>query len=334
MGVELLETYAENYRLQLKFSFFTKAMGTQQLCDQFGILSNDELLLLEAPTMIERVRKHSNVPSPPMYRLESVTPTRIMEFFKSYAEGTWPRYFRSSLPRPVSPIFAESGSIRELSAWDFVQTVHDPRVAVLVVFVSANCEACDEFAGAFREVAAHVRAAQKKAPESSLFRHLTVARIDQSTNEHPELVKGTPWLRYWPKGAKKKPLDVELRSVDSIIDYLEEQLAEESELEVGHVDDICPSGVEPSECAGQKQKQPIEIAQQIGQEKPRIKLSQPAPELAKGYLSSSKVLDIEKQAVKVLAPSSASTTLKVHAPSSGSTSRSYLSTEADLDEEG
>ena len=48
----------------------------------------------------------------------------------------------------------------------------------------------------------------------------------RSNNEHTELIKGTPWLRFWPRGTGSGPkryLDVELRSVESILDFLDEQ---------------------------------------------------------------------------------------------------------------
>lgn len=38
----------------------------------------------------------------------------------------------------------------------------------------------------------------------------------RSNNEHTELIKGTPWLRFWPRSIgsrSKRSTDVELRSV-------------------------------------------------------------------------------------------------------------------------
>lgn len=96
---------------------------------------------------------------------------------------------------------------------------------MLVEFVSEKCEACDEFDAAYREVAQKVqnrRLLQGRRPSMS---RVVIARIDQSNNEHTELIKGTPWLRFWPRktGGPKRYLDVELRSVESILDFLDEQ---------------------------------------------------------------------------------------------------------------
>jgi len=220
--VKALEPYADMYSNRLKFTFFTKAPGTQQLCDKYGIWTNDEVLLLEKPGE-ENTRAHSNVPGAPKYRLEGVTPSRIERFFHEYAAGTWPRFFKSARPEPI----LHYGTIRELTGWDFVSVVEDPATSVLVEFVSQNCSACDEFAGPFQELALKVQAESQKA--RSAIGSPTLARMDQSINEHPVLVKGTPWLRYWPRGHRKQPVDVELRSVSSILDFLEERAMEETE---------------------------------------------------------------------------------------------------------
>lgn len=221
--VEALRRYAAKFHARLKFTFFTKTGGTQQLCDLHGVWTNDELLLLETPQDV-KTREHSNAPLAPKYRLEGVTPQRVEEFFESYAAGAWPRYYKSSSARTQSLSVSRSG-IRELTGWDFKETVDNPVSSVLVCFVSANCEACEEFAKPYEEVARRVKDAQRGM--GALLSHAVVARIDQSKNEHPELVRGTPWLRYWPRGRRKRPVDVELRSPDSILTFLEEQAMDE-----------------------------------------------------------------------------------------------------------
>lgn len=221
--VHELEAFAEIHRSRLKFTFFTKAPTTQELCKSVGVWTNDELLLLEDPRQGGR-RAHSHVPGAPKYRLEEVTPTRIREFFQAYAAHKWPRYLQSATPRAPPAL---RHSVRELTGWDFVETVHDPNYGVLVEFVSANCEACEEFAKAYQEVAQRLSDVVRR--EDSVLSRTLIARIDQSANEHTELIRGTPWMRYWPRGHRKRPVDVELRNVDRILAFLEEQAAAEAE---------------------------------------------------------------------------------------------------------
>jgi len=201
--IAALEPYAHTYRHRLKFTFFTKAAGTQELCDANGILTNDELLILERPGEIKRLGKHSNVPVSAKFRLEGVTTSRLQRFFDDYAKGVLPRYFISADPRPTTPIL--QNGIRTLTSWDFAETVNDPHASVLVVFVSEKCDACDEFAGTLAALGIRLQRAKMK-PGGHLLAALTLARIDQSRNEHAELVKGTPWLRYWPSGAAKRAM--------------------------------------------------------------------------------------------------------------------------------
>jgi len=224
--VQALEPYAEKYSSGIKFSFFTKAPGTEKLCDMYGILSNDELLLLENPRE-RHVSTHSHVPSAPKYRLETVTPSRAARFFEDYAAGSLQRYLKSSTPRlPPSVAPAVQQGLRELSGWDFIDTVKDPNVSVLVEFVSSGCDACKEFASAFEEVATQVAQARRRG--EGLLASTVVARIDQSLHEHTERIMGTPWLRYWPRGLQKHAVDVQLRSVSSILDFLEVRAIEET----------------------------------------------------------------------------------------------------------
>merc|ERR1712137_56610 len=91
--VSALEPFAEKYRSQLKFTFFVKLQATDSLCKTYGVMSNDELLLIERPLEMKREHGHSNRPRPPMYRLEQVTHARIVEFFQQYETGTLRRYF-------------------------------------------------------------------------------------------------------------------------------------------------------------------------------------------------------------------------------------------------
>jgi len=219
--VKVLEPYAAKYQDSLKFTFFTLMPGTRHLCYKYGIWSNDELLLLKSPREAKR-RVHSNVPSAPKFRLEGITDARLADFFHDYDVGRLQRYYTPASSKSA-PVIKEG--LRELTAWDFVDTVSDPSSSVLVEFVSADCDACKEFDSAYREVARRVQDMRRK--RSTALANLTVARIDQTANEHPEVVKGTPWLKYWPRGPRKKALDVELRNVDRIMGFLEEHIAEE-----------------------------------------------------------------------------------------------------------
>merc|ERR1719446_965096 len=111
---QALEPYAEQYRDKLKFSFFTKSPGTKQICDMFGVWTNDELLILEEPSNV-RKRTHTSTPGGAKYRLEGVTPESIDRFFHEYAAGFLPPYFKSAVPRGP-PVITDG--IRELSGWD------------------------------------------------------------------------------------------------------------------------------------------------------------------------------------------------------------------------
>merc|ERR1712061_862632 len=128
-------------------------------------------------------------------------------------------------PRPSGPVVTKG--IRQLTGWDFDEVVNDPNTATLVVFVSASCDNCEAFEAAYEEVAKRVERARNKG--NAYFDRLIIARIDQSANEHSERVHGTPWLRYWKPGKKKRPVDVELRSADTIWDFLEGHAADEVE---------------------------------------------------------------------------------------------------------
>lgn len=230
--VRALEPFAKQYKGRLKFSFFTKSPSTQKLCDTYGVWSNDELLIIEQPTHV-RKKSHSHVPGPPKFRLEGVTAERMEQFFAGYGAGSLPRYLQPSVPRvEASRIGAGAGAVRELTSWDFVEVVDDARHAVLVEFVSAGCEPCEEFREAYEEAGRRARAAAEQAASTSAWRGLVVARIDQTANEHTQSVRGTPWMKFWPRGPRRKPMDVELRSVESIMAFLEEQLSDEGSAEL------------------------------------------------------------------------------------------------------
>jgi len=212
--VAALEPYARKYRQRLKFTFFPKAMGTKDLCENFGIWTTDELLLVEKPKEVHR-RMHSNIPLSPKYRLETVTPQRIDEFFHGYEAGTWPRYYK---PATQEPNVVVQDGVRELTAWDFARTVFDQNFAVLVGFVSQNCSACLDFGRRMRQLGKMVEAS-RQSPKNP-FDDLIIASIDQTANEHPVEMRGTPWLRYWPRAVPRNWVDVPVRTVDSMYNFL------------------------------------------------------------------------------------------------------------------
>ena len=218
----VLEPHAARLSRKLKVSFFAKTPSTQQLCDLYGVQTSDEFLLIEKPQEIGSPKRgHSHMPRAPKYRVENLTAKDVDHFFQQYESGVLPRYLLSN---PKEKPHIEKG-LRQLTGHDFLEVVQDPQVSVLVEFVSEKCEACDEFDAAYREVAQKVenrRLLQGRRPSMS---RVVIARIDQSNNEHTELIKGTPWLRFWPRGGSgpKRYLDVELRSVESILDFLDEQ---------------------------------------------------------------------------------------------------------------
>ncbi|CAK9051698.1 unnamed protein product [Durusdinium trenchii] len=91
-------------------------------------------------------------------------------------------------------------------------------------------QACKEFDAAYREVARKVQQRSLLRQRHPSMSQVIIARMDQSANEHTELIKGTPWLRFWQRlphplsaDKKKRGVDVELRSVDTILDFLDEQ---------------------------------------------------------------------------------------------------------------
>jgi len=278
--VAALEPYAEKYRKRLKFTFFTKAPTTKTLCDVYGIWSNDELLLLEKPSQT-RTSSHSHVPLPPKYRLEEVTPARLKTFFDDYDSGKLPRYYKPAAAR--APPFYDSSGIRELTGWDFAEVVLEPSSAVLVEFVSANCSACEEFASSYRDVAQRLETARRKDPRA--FPHLILARIDQSANEHSELIKGTPWLRYWPPGRRKKSVEVEPRGADNIWSFLEEQAAEELSLkseDAQAVDEVAAVAAGESACSASGGN----VGCETSDVSTPVKLGSPSSEAVDGYLST------------------------------------------------
>lgn len=289
--IKALEPHAEAYRDRLKFSFFQKLAGTEKLCTDYGIWTNDELLLMENPSEEgPRAGSHSNHPTAPKYRMTGVTSTRIEQFFRNYTAGVLPRYFRSE---KAQPLVSTVPGVRELSGWDFVNVVNDPSSSVLVEFTSKNCDACEEFAPAFKEVAAKVEDAKRR--KNLAFSNLIIARMDQSANEHPERVRGTPWLRYWqrqrPSSRKaKRPVDVELRSVDSIWAFLEERMAEELE-------DLAEDGTQAaasataSTCSASGQgcataQGDAATAATTESGGSGISLGKPSPETARGYMKT------------------------------------------------
>lgn len=224
--IEVLEPLAEKYKSKLKFTFITKVSSTESVCKMAGVLGNNELVIIEKPQEVTAARRaHSHIPSAPKYRMEGLSADRIQSFFQDYEARRLQRYFLSAEPAPLQP--KPGALIRDLTGWDFTQVVEDPRTAVIVEFVSADCDACLEFDAPYTEVARRVQAA--KAKSGSVFKKLIVARIDQSVNEHSELIKGTPWMKFWPTGRRKRPLDVELRNVDHILDFLEEKLSEDAD---------------------------------------------------------------------------------------------------------
>ncbi|CAJ1360601.1 unnamed protein product [Effrenium voratum] len=215
-----LEPHAARLKDKLKVSFFARTPSTQQLCEMYGVRSSDEFLLIERPKEGGLAKGHSHVPKSPKYRVENVSAADVDLFFKQYESGQLPRYLMSSKAK-AEPQIQEG--LRELTGWDFLEVVQDPKVSVLVEFVSEKCEACEEFDAAYREVARRVLHRKTQRGRSPSLSRVVIARIDQSANEHTELIKGTPWLRFWPASAMKKPVEVEFRSVDTILDFLDEQ---------------------------------------------------------------------------------------------------------------
>lgn len=216
--IDALVPWVEKYRTKLKFTTFIKAPDTQRLCDMAGVLSNDELLLMENPTE-QHLRGPSHVPAAAKYRLETLTPARIQEFFESYEAGKLHRYFKSDLPPDSTPLQEAIGRPTELTAWNFEKTVSNPGLAVLVAFYSADCEGCKDFEIIYDEVA---KKAQELAANGHPFmKKLLVARLNQTSHEHSEEIQGCPWQRFWPRGQQKRPVDVFKTSVDGILAYLE-----------------------------------------------------------------------------------------------------------------
>lgn len=220
--VKALEPHARRYRQKLKFTFFSKARGTADLCKRYGVLGLDELLLIERPGEIG-VREHTNRPLGPKYRLEGVTPASIDDFFQRYDADKLDHYY---MPASLNKEPVLRDGILELSGWDFTSVVHDPAASVLVAFVSQGCAACKDFDKVYSKLARHVEELQNDMPRR--YGHLVVARVDQTANEHPEEIPGTPALRYWPQGAQKKSKALfELQNVNVILDFLEERLSDE-----------------------------------------------------------------------------------------------------------
>ncbi|CAE8615959.1 unnamed protein product [Polarella glacialis] len=281
--LKVLEPHAAKFRGRLKIALFTRAAGTTQLCDQYGVRTDNEILLLEKPQETFRGSRHSRAPLAPKHRMENLTLAGIDQFFVDYSAGTLPRYLTSPMSRQKheQKLLADAAageSLRELAGWDFVHTVEDPKSSVLVEFVSTNCESCNEFDEAYRQVARKIR--ELSLPQNSPWSNVIVARIDQSANEHTEFIKGTPWLKYWPRGLKKRPVDVELRSVESIMQFLEERTS----AEIDEAKDSLSSTSRPK--AGGGKTETKALPPQAKPSAPIVQLGQPSPTKSRGYLST------------------------------------------------
>eukprot|EP00913_Durusdinium_trenchii_P001175 g1080.t1 len=231
-----LEPHAARLSRRLKVSFFAKTPATQQLCDIYGVRTSDEFLLIEAPQELEVFvdqRHFMGNQTSPKYRVENVTAGDVDRFFYDYESGLLPRYlmsYKETEPQRLPLKMSNLEGLRELTGEDFIQAVQNPQASVLVEFVSENCEACKEFDAAYREVARKVQQRSLLRQRHPSMSQVIIARMDQSANEHTELIKGTPWLRFWQRlphplsaDKKKRGVDVELRSVDTILDFLDEQ---------------------------------------------------------------------------------------------------------------
>eukprot|EP00933_Yihiella_yeosuensis_P079928 TRINITY_DN93346_c0_g1_i1.p1 TRINITY_DN93346_c0_g1~~TRINITY_DN93346_c0_g1_i1.p1 ORF type:complete len:526 (-),score=94.59 TRINITY_DN93346_c0_g1_i1:216-1682(-) len=289
-----LEPFAKQFHDKLKFTMFVKTDRTEVLCNQLGVRTNNELLIIEKPKETQpnkRRGSHTHRPLSPRYRLENVTEDRLKQFFQEYSEGKLTRYLKSTVTREEHEkqkalAATKSDGLLYLTGWDFLETVQDPEVSVLVEFVSSNCDACVEFDDAYREVARRVESEKKKGAGRSMLSRTIVVRMNQSANEHTEDIKGTPWLKYWGRSKKKKKaLDVELRSVESIMSYLEEQAEQEAE-----------ESAKPEKKSKKKSKASKDsVKDAAGQESlkqksstaaPSVNLGQPQPDEARGYMST------------------------------------------------
>merc|ERR1719454_60209 len=97
---------------------FRTSPGTEQLCDGYGIWTNDELMLLERPGEV-RKGTHTNVPGAAKYRMEGVTRVQNIErFFHEYGAGTWPQYYKPAHPHRTPVV---KNGVRELTGWDFIE---------------------------------------------------------------------------------------------------------------------------------------------------------------------------------------------------------------------
>eukprot|EP00929_Paragymnodinium_shiwhaense_P113505 TRINITY_DN81794_c0_g1_i1.p1 TRINITY_DN81794_c0_g1~~TRINITY_DN81794_c0_g1_i1.p1 ORF type:complete len:517 (+),score=90.35 TRINITY_DN81794_c0_g1_i1:77-1627(+) len=222
---QVLEKCAAKYRSKFKVTYFAKATGTADLCERYGVLTTDELLLIENPREVQ-VRNHSNVPLKPKYRSEGVSPRTVESFFQKYAAGQLPRYYMSQQEEPA----ARDDGIRILTGQSFVSTVSDPKAAVLVGFVSQNCPACLVFEVHLRDVARML--ANHSVERPATFDGVVVAMIDQTLNEHPEIVMGSPMLRFWPRGRNKTTADFhrpDVHGAPAILKFLEARLEDDAQ---------------------------------------------------------------------------------------------------------
>eukprot|EP00929_Paragymnodinium_shiwhaense_P080106 TRINITY_DN41754_c0_g1_i3.p2 TRINITY_DN41754_c0_g1~~TRINITY_DN41754_c0_g1_i3.p2 ORF type:complete len:404 (-),score=137.43 TRINITY_DN41754_c0_g1_i3:533-1744(-) len=229
--VETLQPFAEEFKDKLKFSFFTRSPASREQTRKWGIWTDDELVVFEKPAEVALApepRGHSVKPPSKKYRLEGVTAESLAEFFGKYRQGSLPQYYWSSQKKKQAPA---AKTVRELSGWDFVPVTSDSKKAVLVFFSSANCGPCREFEERYEELGRLVEKSKRQA--NSNLKHVVLGRIDQSSNEHPEVIKGTPHLLYYPRARKKKqkrkPVEVSAsKTAEDLLEFLEEQAEEES----------------------------------------------------------------------------------------------------------
>eukprot|EP00929_Paragymnodinium_shiwhaense_P073705 TRINITY_DN37665_c0_g2_i2.p1 TRINITY_DN37665_c0_g2~~TRINITY_DN37665_c0_g2_i2.p1 ORF type:complete len:294 (-),score=31.95 TRINITY_DN37665_c0_g2_i2:259-1140(-) len=234
--MDALEPLAKQYQERLKFTMLaglgrSASISDTSVLDRYGILTDDEVLIVEKPSESPVKRGHSNRANPPKYRMENATIDRIRNFFEDYERGQLKRYYVSAAPYE-GPVIKDG--IRHLSGWDFEEVVGDPSTNALVMFTSANCEGCISYWPRFKELTKHITILQKRKPNP--FPSFVMATMNQTANEHREVVEGTPCLRLYSSGKRKRKWELmkpDGRSHETAVAWLEDIALELSE---GHED--------------------------------------------------------------------------------------------------
>ncbi len=159
------------------------------------------------------------------YKLEDVTEESLATFLVQYNEGHLKTYLKSE--KPVSEY--KKGHVTEVVGEDFEKQVFESKESVFLMIYSHDCTHCQEAKTLWDKLAIKV----------AHIPHLTIARMNGVTNEHPTLnIHHYPTFKLYKRGHKSEPLTFDgHRNLKSIANYLKSHLGEDWNTTVNFEDD-------------------------------------------------------------------------------------------------